>query len=726
MILNVNFNKGIVQRRKPGYISPVSLLSVLVLVIIAVLLNSCGQKKPLENTEILWDTWGVPHIFAKDARGLFYAFGWSQMESHGDLILHLYAEARGRASEYWGERFLEHDMFMHTMGIPERARQWYNAQGPLFRVYLDEFARGMNDYAQVHLDKITRSLRVVLPVQPEDSLAHLQRVIHIGFIGMYLKKAVKNWHSHPVGSNGWAIAPSRSANNHAMLLANPHLPWYGFYLCYEAQLTAPGIDAYGAALVGMPVLIIAFNDYLGWTHTANLLDGMDLYELNLTGGGYRMDGKVLAFDTRTQTLKVKQKNGGIIEKEFIIRQSIHGPVIEEKKKEGKALAIRLVGLDQPYLWEQYWDMMRATGLEEFEKAVKRLQQPFFNIIYADRDGHIMYLFGGRVPKRPQGDRDYREGFIPGDTSATLWAETHSYEDLPKVKDPPSGWLQNTNDPPWSSTFPVVLNPDDFPSYMSPRKIQFRSQWSINMLHADPKISFAELVQYKHSTRMEMADRILDDLIHAARQSNGPLANKAADVLATWDRKADSHSKGAVLFAAWVDKMGATWEERPEIYARQWKETAPLTTPDGLADPKLAAAALEEVAQRIIDDYGALDIPWGNVYRLRYENIDLPANGGNDNLGIFRAVRFYPEKDKRFCSYYGDSFVAVVEFSNPVKARVLLSYGNSTQLHSAHRGDQLELFVKKKLRPVWRTREEIEKHLEKKENVLPSGVLEMKK
>jgi acyl-homoserine-lactone acylase len=263
---------------------------------------------------------------------------------------------------------------------------------------------------------------------------------------------------------------------------------------------------------------------------------------------------------------------------------------------------------------------------------------------------------------------------------------------------------------------MVLNPDDFPAYMSPREIQFRSQRSINMLHTDAKISFDELVQYKHSTRMEMADRILDDLISAVRQTNSPLANKAADVLAAWDRKADAGSKGAVLFAAWVDKMGAARGESPGIYAQPWKETAPLTTPDGLADPKEAAAALEEVAQRVIDDYGALDIPWGDVYRLRYENIDLPANGGNDNLGIFRAVRFYPDRDKRFCSYYGDSFVAVVEFSNPVKARVLLSYGNSTQLHSAHRGDQLELFVKKKLRPVWRSRKEIEKHLEKKEKV----------
>lgn len=151
------------------------------------------------------------------------------------------------------------------------------------------------------------------------------------------------------------------------------------------------------------------------------------------------------------------------------------------EKEGRALAFRIVSLDQPYAWEQYWDMLHATNLDEFEKAVKRLQIPMFSIIYADRDGHILYLFNGRVPKRKEGDWQYWRGIVPGDTSATLWTETHPYEDLPRVVDPPEGWVQNANDPPWTSTIPMSLDPASFPAYMSPRMLPLRLQRSIRML-----------------------------------------------------------------------------------------------------------------------------------------------------------------------------------------------------------------------------------------------------
>jgi acyl-homoserine-lactone acylase len=103
---------------------------------------------------------------------------------------------------------------------------------------------------------------------------------------------------------------------------------------------------------------------------------------------------------------------------------------------------------------QFWDMARANNVSEFEAALQRLQLPMFNIIYSDRDGHILYLFNAQVPIHSQGDWKYWQGVVPGDTSATLWTKTHPYTDLPRVLDPPSGWLQNANDPPWSATFPA--------------------------------------------------------------------------------------------------------------------------------------------------------------------------------------------------------------------------------------------------------------------------------
>lgn len=688
------------------------LLSLVLGLVFTLVVGIYSPATELKNTEILWDTYGVPHIYGKDMKDLFQAFGWAQMQSHGNLILRLYGQARGRAAEYWGEEYLESDRWVRTMGVPTRAQQWYQAQSPKFRGYLDAFAAGVNSYVKEHAELIDDEVEVVLPVDGADLLAHLQHVLYFTFIvnseqaaSVYNPEQTANAASDTaVGSNAWAIAPSRSASGNAMLLANPHLPWSDLFLWYEAQLTAPGIDAYGASLVGIPVLNIAFNNNLGWSHTINTHDGWDAYELTLAKEGYQLDGKVRAFETETQTLKVRQEDGTLSAQPLTIKRSIHGPVVLEK--EGKAIALRVVGLNQPGALEQWWGMARAQNLAEFESVLKRLQLPTFTVMYADREGHILHLFNGQVPVRSKGNFADWEGVVPGDTSTTLWTKTHPYRDLPRVLDPPSGWLQNANDPPWTTTFPLALDPDDYPPYMAPRgPMWFRQQQSARMLAEDKQISLEEMIKYKHSTRMELAERLLDDLIPAARQQGGELARRAADVLDTWDRQANADSRGAVLFALWAEAV-----DSDHLFAIPWNEDSPRTTPDGLADPASAVTALEAVATKVEAAYKALDVTWGDVFRLRSGGLDLPANGGPSELGIFRHLWFTPEKDGHFKAIGGDSYVAAIEFSNPVRARVLTSYGNATQPGSPHVGDQLKLFARQELRPAWRSPAEIKAHL----------------
>ncbi len=675
-------------------------------IVLALAAAACGPRNQ-GPAEILWDRWGVPHIHATEPGELFRAFGWAQMKNHANLILRLYGEARGRAAEYWGESYLASDRYLRTMGVPERAQQWYEAQKPRFKGYLDRFVEGMNAYARLHPESIDPELESVLPLDPTDVLGHLQRVIHLSFVG---REVTFGRAGQPVpGSNGWAIAPSRSAGGNAMLLVNPHLPWSSFFTWFEVQWKTPEVDAYGATLVGMPILGLGFNDHLGWTHTTNPLDGIDLFELSLAEGGYRWDGGVKAFETETQSIRVRQSDGTIRRETLTVRRSIHGPVLEIKGD--KAVAVRLVGLDQPHMFEQYWDMIRARNLRQFESALRRLQNPIFNLIYADREGHILYLFGGRTPVRASGGWQDWQGMVPGDRPEMLWTRTHPYEELPRVVDPSGGWVQNANDPPWSSTLPRLLNPGDFPAYLAPRRMRFRAQRSVRMLEEDRKISFESLSRYKHSTRMELADRILDELTAAVGPRSSDLTRQAARVLEDWDRRADAGSRGAVLFAEWVRTLGAG------MFATSWQEGEPLTTPKGLADPVAAVAALEKAARATRGRFGSLDVPWGEVFRLRIGERDLPASGGPSRLGIFRSLEFAPDKDGRFRALFGDSFVALVEFSEPVRAAALLSYGNASQPDSPHRGDQLALFARKQLRPVWRTRKEIEAHLESRE-VLP--------
>ena len=676
--------------------------------ILVLLLNNGTQSAPEIGNQILWDTYGIPHIYGENSKSLFYAFGWAQMQSHGNLILRLYGQARGQAAEFWGEDYLESDRWVQTMGIPNRAKAWYESQNPIFRNYLDAFVGGMNAYAKEHPEALTEELKVALPLKPVDVLAHAQRVINFTFVvdPERLEDIAEN--DTPKGSNGWAIAPSRSESGNAMLLANPHLPWSDLYLWYEAQLIAPEINAYGATLVGFPVLTIAFNDNLGWTHTVNTHDGWDAYELPLANDGYRFNGKIRSFEREEKVLKVKEKNGNLRSESLVVRRSVHGPVLTEKQ--GKAIALRVVGLDKPAALQQWWDMARSKNFSEFETALKRLEIPMFTVMYADRQGRIMHLFNGQVPIRKKGYFKYWSDTIPGNTSETLWTKNHPYADLPRVVDPPSGWLQNTNDPPWTTTFPSPIAPDNYPAYMAPRgPMDLRSQRSAKMLLEDEKISFDELMQYKHSTQVELASRLLDDLIPAARQGSAQ-ARRAAEVLAAWDRKVDADSRGAVLFAFWKQAM-----DDDRLFAKPWSEDAPLTTPDGLANPAEAVRVLEATATKVEVTYGALDVAWGEVFRLPGE-ANLPANGADAALGVFRSVWSAPGKDNRFQAVAGDSFVAAIEFSKPVKAMALNSYGNATQPGSPHAGDQWQLFARKELRPVWRSRSEIEAHLSSRQKL----------
>ncbi len=659
----------------------------------------------IEATEILWDEWGVPHIFAPDTDGLFYAHGWAQARSHGDLLLRLLGKSRGRAAEYWGETYLEGDRLIHTLGVPRLAGEWYEAQKPQFRSAFDAFARGINEYVKEHGDQIDDEVEVVLPVAGTDLTAHLLRVLHFGFVARL--QSLQGLGPEPPGSNAWAIAPERTANGNAILVANPHLPWSGSMIWYESQLISPEVNVTGAALIGDPFHGIAFNDHLGWTHTVNTLDGVDLYELTLQDDGYLFDGEIRAFEREEVTLRVAGEDGGR-EETLVVRRSVHGPVVEESG--GKAVAARVVGLDQPHLFEQYWDMARAKNLAELEAAQSRLQMPMFTTMYADRDGRIMHLFGGRTPKRATGGWADWAGKVDGTSSANLWNETHPYDELPKALDPKSGWLQNANDPPWTTTFPEVLDADDYPPYMAPRFMHFRAQRSAQMLLDDESFTFEELVAAKLSSRMRAAERILDDLEAAVAAHGGDAARRAWDVLAAWDRTADAESRGGVLFESFFNDMRRSGGG----FATEWDEANPMTTPDGLADPQAAVAALERAAAAVERDHGALDVAWGEVYRLRQGEIDLPANGGPGGLGIFRVVYYAPDEDGRARAAGGDSYVAIVEFSDPIRAETLLSYGNSSQPGSPHNGDQLELFSKKELRPVWRTREEIEAHLEERE------------
>jgi acyl-homoserine-lactone acylase len=660
--------------------------------------------------EILWDTYGVPHIYGKTEAAVFHGFGYAQAQSHGNLLLHLYGESRGRAAEYWGPQFLSSDKWVVVNGIYERGAEWYKKQTPRFRADMDAFADGINDYVARHPDAIDPSVKVVLPITGIDIIAHAERLTNFSYVAS--PQRILGGRGEGGGSNAWAIAPSKSASGHTLLLANPHLPWApGQLTYYEAQLEGPDIHMYGATQVGLPVLRFCFNNDLGFTNTVNQVIGDTAYKLTLAPGGYMYDGKVLPFETEDRVIHVKQSDGSLKDEKITIQKTVQGPVFV--KPNGDTVALRVAGLDRPGMLQEYWDMGKAHNFDQFQAALKRLQVPTFNIVYGDRQGHIMYIYNGIVPVHPNGDFKYWRGDVPGDTSSTLWTTIHPYEDLPKVIDPPSGFVQNTNDPPWIVTWPSPLKPSDFPPYMAPLTgVTMRSQRSVQLLMSKPKLTYDDFVSFKFSNRALLADRVLPELLTAAAASDDQNVKDAVAVLNAWDHEFNPESKGALLFERWASKlMGANFMNESN-FANPFSLSDPLNTPSGLKDPAAAVKFLGEAAVEVKKQFGSLERPYGDVTKYRAGDVAAPGESGSGSIGIFPSMIFGPYgKDGTRNAVSGETWISMVEFTTPLKAEGLMSYGDSTQPGTKHRSDQVELLSERKLRTLWMTRPEIEKHLE---------------
>lgn len=679
-----------------------SAVSCLVGLALTIAAASCtsprGTKAPgvdIGSVEVHWDRWQVPHVFADTRAGVAYGLGFAQLRAYPEEILELYAFARGEAAATRGRAALASDRLMRTLGVPRLADEAFTKLDASTRAELEAFARGMNDFAAAHPERLSETARAVLPVRPVDALAHGQRVLLaftlltgqrplvLGIDGSVLPSVA--------GSNAWAIGPSRSASGHPLLLANPHLPWdMPAARFFEAHVVGPDAPLYGCMLLGFPGISIGFNDAIAWTHTVNVIDTADFFALVPDGDGYRFDGKRRAFEVHTERVRVK----GEPDVELQIRRSVHGPVV--LLADGRLVAVR-TGIDSSVGgWLTAWtELGRARDLPTFERALARMDMPMFTVVYADRDGHILYLSAGRVPKRAPVPTGWFEP-VPGDVSATLWNELLPYEALPRVVDPASGFVQNANSVPWFATMPG-LDPVPFAALGIPAGPLFlREIHSLRLLTGDTSITFDELRTMQHSSRLELADHVLPDLLAAARED--PALADAVKLLEGWDRRLSS--PGAVLFEAWAQRA------MPKLaFTEPWSPANPLETPRGIADPKSAVAELAAAAADVRKRWGSLLPAWGEVHVLRE---GVPGVGASGGLGSFHVIDYASADGGNGGTrpVAGDTFVALVELRpEGPRAEVLLTYGNASA-SAPFAADQLELLSKGQMRTPLLVREEI--------------------
>lgn len=685
-----------------------------------------------QHVTIRRDTFGVPHILADSEEAAAFALGYAQAEDHAVALGQRFLRARGEGARVFGREAMESDFAMRRFdNLGEATRQLARVGAP-FRRVMAAFASGINQYVDQHRAELPEWMPRIdaADVLAQTRAGAAQSAVSASLLEDLKKKyepaAASPTVSEAVeegdGSNAFALAGSRTASGHPMLLGNPHLRWSSLY--WEAHITVPGrINFYGSTLVGFPTLRAGFNDRLGYVQTNNDPDLDDVYALSVDPKDerrYLFNGRSRALERREVTVQVRQDDGSLRTESREFWWSHLGTVIY--RHASKVFVVKSESLDAWRYFEGFQDLMRVRSLAEFQKTLARNLIPTSNFTYADAAGNIAYQWNARLPRRVEDGTSY-ELDVPGEPKY-LWRGLHALADLPRLVNPSGGYVQNANNSPWYTSLTNPLDPAKFPSYVERRPLALRPQMALQMMrdHAKEKVSVDDVRAMKFNTHVLLADRVLPDLIAAGREAAHASEDlrRGLDVLQQWDRRVSAESAGAVLFMRFWDTYRAAV---PEPYATPWTPSQPAATPTGLADRQTAVTLLAQAVAWTRQRYGSEAVRWGDVHRYRFGNLDLPADGADGNYGLFRVQRFDDQPDGRTrvagivaadkpLAGFGDGWVLLVHFTRPVEAHAVLAYGQTTRAESPHSRDQIRLFADHRLRRVVFTEAEIAANLER--------------
>ncbi len=661
---------------------------------------------------ILRDDYGVPHIFGKTDADVAYGLAWAHSEDDFLTIQLTLLAGRGRLASVMGPDAAPVDYVVSLLRIPDTVEQGWPTIPEEVRDVLDAYADGLNHYAATHPDE---ALVGLFPVTGKDLVAAFVQKVPL-FFGLDEVIGDLFGDERPdltasvspaarYGSNVFAVSPRRSATGETMLVSNSHQPWTGPVAWYEASVhSEQGWDMTGALFPGMPFLALGHNRDLAWSFTVNRPDLIDVYLLDVDPDDpnrYRVDGEWKTFEVRTAEIEVRLvgRIRWTFEREAL--WSVFGPVI---RRPHGTYAVRYAGMGTVGLAEQLYRMNKATSFEEWRDALSaRNGLPSFNVGYADRTGRIAYIYHGLFPDRdPRFDWD---GYLPGDTTATLWTSYLPLSALPQVVDPESGYIQSSNSTPYTAAGPDDSpRPGDFPATMGIETHETnRSLRSRTLLAADPSITFDELVAIKFDVVYDETSapvRLRDRILGLGLEGTSADIDRALETIARWDRSADRADRAtALIVVTLAELLAADVDINP----------SQLAEPIDVSDGELAAAFTAAV-ETLVDRFGRVDPPWGDVNRLVRGDRDLPLDGGPD---LLRAV-YGRLVDGRFEGIAGDAYVLVVSFrpDGTVTSRSVHQFGSATlRPDSPHYADQADLFARNELKPVWFDEADVRAHLE---------------
>ena len=682
------------------------------------------------NVTITRDDWGIAHIHGKtDADAVFGAI-YAQAEDDFNRVETNYLNSMGRLAEAEGESAIWRDLRMKLFIDPAELKTQYNASPQWLQALMNAWADGLNFYLAKH-PKVKP--KVIKRFEPWMALSFtegsiggdIETILLEGLQAFYgSAKVAMNTneepglfdHPEPGGSNGMAISPTNTAAHHSLLLINPHT---SFFFRSELQMTSDeGLNAYGASTWGQFFIYQGFNERCGWMHTSSAVDAIDRYLETVVKKGDRFYYKYGNEErpVTTSVIKVPYKTGnGMAEKTFTTYRTQHGPVIASSN--GKWVSISLMNEPVKALTQSY-SRTKAKNYKEFKQVMELHANSSNNTIYADADGNIAYFHANFIPKRdPKFDWTRP---VDGSNPATEWKGLLAVDESPNLLNPATGWLYNSNDWPWQAAGPNSPKKADFPVYVDSGVESARGQHAIRVLQDKKDFTLDSLIAAAYDSYLPWFEKPIPALVKAWDQTpaSNPVKTKTAEQIAllrAWDRRWSVASIPTSLAVFWAEEI-----------QRKIRRTG-LVAVDYIAKEATAEQLLQSLSaasDKLAADFGSWKTPWGEINRFQRLTDDIvhpfADAGPSIPVGFTSAVwgslasfgaRPYKES-KKIYGTSGNSFVAVVEFGETVRAKAVTAGGESGNPTSRHFNDQAKRYSTGDLRDVYFYRPQLKGHTER--------------
>jgi acyl-homoserine-lactone acylase len=691
-------------------------------------------EEEAKNVTIVRDDWGIAHVYGKTDADAVFGMIYAQAEDDFNRVETNYLNAMGRLAETEGEGKVYQDLRMKMFIDPAALKKEYRASPEWLKKLMNAFADGVNFYLAKHPEV---KPRVIRHFEPWMALSFTEGSIGGDIERVDLKKLEAFYGSarnvaalgeqqeeEPGGSNGFAIAPSNTAKGHALLLINPHT---SFFFRSELQMVSgQGLDAYGAATWGQFFIYQGFNDRVGWMHTSSGVDAVDEYleMVHAKNGHYyykygqgerRVVEKQITVPYRTEH--------GMEEKKFTAYFTHHGPVIRDQ--DGKWVTIRLMQVPVKALMQSYL-RTKARSYKDYRQTMELKANSSNNTIYADADGHIAYFHGNFIPRR-DAKFDFTKP-VDGSDPATDWHGLLTVDEAPHLLDPKSGYLFNVNDSPWNGAGESSLRKQDYPAYVETGRESARGLHAIRVLQGKKDFTVDSLIAAAYDSYLPWFEKPLPALIKAwdnlpqSSETKAALAGQIA-VLRGWDLRWGVGSIATSLAVFWGQEIAkaanASHDSEDEFAAPK--------VPDDVALKALATASAKLAA-----DFGSWQTPWGEINRFQRLTGDIvqrfddaqpstPVGFTSSTWGSLASfgARPYTAKEtgretgtKKWYGTSGNSFVAVVEFGDKVRAKAVTAGGESGHPESRHFDDEVDRYSTGNLREVYFYREQLKGHTER--------------